>query len=209
MKSVRRIILTVTCFALLGVIANVAVAWLPIVAGFADRAKEGSHTFVRATPEHIAAWAQTSPGEHGPRRLLVTERSRSWVGGVERITSFIDADIYRAQLISLPRTWRSWDVGEWRTLECGFPCSALTSKTVLIGEPPEVATDRSLRRLPLDPVWPGFLINTAFYAMVLWALCATPPAIRRGLRRRRGACMRCGYDLRGGERASCPECGAA
>jgi hypothetical protein len=43
---------------------------------------------------------------------------------------------------------------------------------------------------PILPIWPGLLANTAFYAVILCALCFTPGANNRGLRRRRGACVR-------------------
>jgi hypothetical protein len=66
--------------------------------------------------------------------------------------------------------------------------------------------------LPLKPIWPGFAINTVFYAAVLWVLLALPGAVRRFVRRRRGRCTRCDYDLRGQVADSnghilCPECG--
>jgi hypothetical protein len=65
---------------------------------------------------------------------------------------------------------------------------------------------------PIRPVWPGFAINTIFYAAVLWVLLAFPGAVRRFVRRRRGRCTRCGYDLRGqvaddNRQILCPECG--
>jgi hypothetical protein len=64
--------------------------------------------------------------------------------------------------------------------------------------------------LAYEPFWPGLLANIAFYGVILWALWFTPGALRRGLRRRRQACVRCGYDLRVADgRAACPECGAA
>jgi hypothetical protein len=69
------------------------------------------------------------------------------------------------------------------------------------------------RVLPLGIIWPGFAINTVFYAAVLWVLFAAPGAVRRFVRRRRGRCTRCGYDLRGHALAGpsadlrCPECG--
>ena len=65
-----------------------------------------------------------------------------------------------------------------------------------------------VRTLPLSPIWPGFAVNTAFYAAPLWLLFAVMPrAVRRHLRRRRGRCLKCGYDLRGDLAGGCPECG--
>ena len=64
--------------------------------------------------------------------------------------------------------------------------------------------------LPLRPLWPGFAINTVFYAFVLWLLFAAPFALRRRRRIRRDLCPKCAYDLRGStDAALCPECGAA
>ena len=62
--------------------------------------------------------------------------------------------------------------------------------------------------LPLDPVWPGFAINIISYAVTLWLLALGPFTTRRMIRRKRGHCIRCGYDLRGAEHEVCPECGA-
>ena len=64
--------------------------------------------------------------------------------------------------------------------------------------------------LPLLPLWPGFLMNTLFYALLLFVAWRTPIFVRRTLRRRRGRCIRCGYDRRGLDpHAACPECGAS
>ena len=38
--------------------------------------------------------------------------------------------------------------------------------------------------LPLLPVWPGFAVNTAFYAVVLWLLIPGPFVLRRFIRAR-------------------------
>ena len=63
-----------------------------------------------------------------------------------------------------------------------------------------------LRALPLRPIWPGFAINTAFYATLLWLLIPGPFALRRLIRHKRGQCPACGYPA--GESAVCSECGA-
>ena len=69
---------------------------------------------------------------------------------------------------------------------------------------------------PTRPIWPGFEINTIFYAAILWLPFTAFGRIRRRIRAHRGRCIACGYDLRGRERGrgeadasnACPECGA-
>ncbi len=61
----------------------------------------------------------------------------------------------------------------------------------------------SLRR----PLWPGFAVNTLFYAVVLWLLIPGPFALRRFIRVRRGLCPACAYPR--GESDVCSECGKA
>ncbi len=71
------------------------------------------------------------------------------------------------------------------------------------------SSDQLSRVLPLRAIWPGFVINTLFYAAILWLLAFGPFAARRFIRDKRGRCIKCGYDLRGtsGGRGGCPECG--
>ncbi len=64
------------------------------------------------------------------------------------------------------------------------------------------------RALPIRPIWSGFVSNTVLYAIVLWLLTLGPFTLRRVIRRKRGLCIKCGYDLRGAEHDVCPECGA-
>jgi len=66
-----------------------------------------------------------------------------------------------------------------------------------------------LRRFPVVAIWPGFAINTIFYAAILYALFAVPGAVRRRVRIKRGQCASCGYSLRESVSDKCPECGAA
>ncbi len=56
-------------------------------------------------------------------------------------------------------------------------------------------------------LWPGFAVNTRFYAAVLWLLICGPFALRRFSRVRRGHCPACAYPM--GETALCSECGKA
>lgn len=59
--------------------------------------------------------------------------------------------------------------------------------------------------LPTGVAWGGFLANTASLAVPLFAAVYASAALRRRHRRRRGACLRCGYLVRDALR--CPECG--
>lgn len=59
--------------------------------------------------------------------------------------------------------------------------------------------------VPLRPLWPGFAINTAFYASLSWILLFAPFALRSLWRSRRGRCRGCGYEL--SDLVACPECG--
>jgi hypothetical protein len=56
-------------------------------------------------------------------------------------------------------------------------------------------------------VWPGFALDTAFYAAIALTLWSAPGAIRRRRRRASGHCPSCNYDLSGLPPDSrCPEC---
>jgi hypothetical protein len=70
-------------------------------------------------------------------------------------------------------------------------------------------TGQEKRLLPFRPVWPGFAINTIFYAALLWVLWRVPGKIRRLVRIRRGCCPACGYKIAPGVGNKCSECGHA
>jgi hypothetical protein len=59
--------------------------------------------------------------------------------------------------------------------------------------------------LPLLPFWPGFAINTLFYAAILWMLFALLRVLRRWRRIKRGLCPACAYPV--GASDLCTECG--
>ena len=77
----------------------------------------------------------------------------------------------------------------------------------LVIRPPLLGVSAS-KVLPYEPIWPGFAINTVFYALGGWLLFAGPFVVRRWRRIRRGLCPKCAYDLRGSDSPACPECGA-
>ena len=60
--------------------------------------------------------------------------------------------------------------------------------------------------VPLRPIWPGFAINTLFYAAILWLFSLGPVTAHRMIRRKRGRCIKCGYDVSHAPHDRCPEC---
>ena len=83
----------------------------------------------------------------------------------------------------------------------GWPCRALSE--VKLVHPRGVAYAPSSKCL----TWPGFAVDTAFWGGAAFVVWSVPGFVRRGVRRRRGRCVRCGYELAGGD--VCPECGGA
>ena len=61
------------------------------------------------------------------------------------------------------------------------------------------------RLFPYCPLWPGFAINTIFYAAILWLPFAVFRFARRRIRARRGQCPACAYPV--GKSDVCTECG--
>ncbi len=126
----------------------------------------------------------------------------------------------RATLVRSGWPWRSgagerWDLGvspmtpipmlgdkvtTWRDADLQTSAVSFVRPTWLGGS--------SFRLLPLRPIWPGFALNTLFYAAVVWSLIFGRFALRRHIRRKRGLCVACGYDLRHADHDACPECGA-
>lgn len=112
----------------------------------------------------------------------------------------------------------------WRFCESGWPCpafwgwvrrdirhagtqeqrSGLVALPRLRSLPGQVATVD----VPYRPLWGGLLVDTGLFGACWLAMIATPGAVRRLVRRRRGRCPACGYDRTGLEaQVACPECG--
>jgi hypothetical protein len=65
-------------------------------------------------------------------------------------------------------------------------------------------------RLPTAVFPLGLLADTVFFGAIIGGLWSAPGLLRgrtRCSRRRRGLCVKCGYDLAGNTAAVCPECG--
>jgi len=224
-SRIRSIVTRVVVFLLLGAIVNVAVAW-----GFAlwvdpteahyqfgvDRTQPWLWTLARFDalgttllfsnrgPDHGAKFPTTGAS---PRQSAPT-----WSGLVQPLSDFggeLITDEYR--LVD----GRGWPVRAL-TLYCtalrleGSTAPAI-SKRWLIDLDPSMSSPidwggwATFRRLPLRPLWPGFAINTIFYAAILWLVFAAPGVLRRRRRIKRGLCLACAYPV--GTSPVCTECG--
>ena len=95
----------------------------------------------------------------------------------------------------------------WNHSPPGRPPQWRKYMVVNLANRPGLRRSKDGRWLPLRPIWTGFAINTIFYTASLWLLTLGPFTARRLIRRKRGHCIKCGYDLRGTKHEVCPECG--
>lgn len=204
-------------FLFLGAIINVAVAWLAAVLWQYDSdypdAKEWAVQYGHA--HWLAIDIQ--------RSVFVDHLDVFGLKAPEENADFFDEDELRA----LPKWSRLKSPSTLSTgyeASIGWPMRALWCSSVrrFTSTPEDGPLENSgiqIRRnagsnkqsnellLPLRPIWPGFASNTIFYAVILWLLWSSPFTARRFIRRKRGLCIKCGYDLHGTSGGGCPECG--
>jgi hypothetical protein len=203
-------------FALLGAVINVTVAWSSSLWSF---------------------WGLQYPSisQQSARQLLNRYSGLNWTQAVEGMTR-VDPGATRHDVFVIDYS-HGEQVTEVAEIDAGWPMRAVrcgvhrVSGSNALGSIRSTEIDggwivswnrlQSLRvgvtgghlssevqALPYGPIWPGFAINTVFYAAILWGLFAVPFALRRRLRVKRGLCPKCAYDLRGSDSTACPECGA-
>ena len=213
----KRRLLIIAVFLLLGAVVNVAVAWG--CAAFAEIDKQASF-FVAERPGSSSV----------PFFVMVHRRSGFGLDQVAYPPTRA-LDWQRAGLEvqhtrpDLPR-WALWPRAPVdKTIlyvAAGWPLKALIGRRAggwiipLVehqgqssrADPPAFISWWSVSRvLPLRPLPLGFAINTVCYAALLWPLICGPSALRRFLRLRRGLCPKCAHPM--GEAAVCTECGMA
>jgi hypothetical protein len=226
----KRRLLKLGVFLLLGAVINVAVAWgcSAFTSNVIIRAIEGRSS---AEPDP----ATTSWAGSEVNFVIITSRgpgieNQLWFSGPERLDEQADMNqlfhvldemfgfVERPGRLSLPasnqrykprcelRTRAGWPI-LGLTCSCNTAAEATESGDDAIVFKPVIGRRIRLRYLPLSPIWPGFAVNTLFYAAVFWLLFAAPFAMRRRLRLRRGQCPHCAYPIGtwGGE--ICTECG--
>ena len=189
----RRRLTKLVVFLLLGAIVNVAVAWGCVWGGH-----HKNLTRHRPTEDDIRWWYL-----HVPEGFPISP------GEVEETHDFgVNGTIM----------WERWPAPNFTNslrMRAGLPMRALEGSIWADGSKGQVPKiERQLmivlndqRSLPFYPLLPGFTINTIFYAAILWLLTLGPFTAHRFIRRKRGRCIKCGYDLRHVEHDQCPECG--
>ncbi len=63
------------------------------------------------------------------------------------------------------------------------------------------------RSVPIEPIAIGIVVDVMTLAFGWFVLLWGTGMVRQAVRRSRGCCPRCGYDLRGNSAGGCPECG--
>ena len=195
----RRIITRVIVLLLLGAVINVAVAWGCELWSPVNSC--GPNSMVRVSGKQW--WSARFADGYDPE-LFTWEVSGLGVRG----TTYFGGDDWGCAirrsgwpLIAMEYAFES--CGEFRVHHGIEVPNAIPRK------------HNACRYVPTRIVWRGLLPNAAFYAAALWLVfCVGPGLVRRRIRRGRGLCLHCGYDLRGqrpgaeaGASRKCPECG--
>jgi hypothetical protein len=194
---VRRRALAVTLrvllFTVIGAAATVLVAWGAIVV---------RHDSLRSQMSGVAfdlsSYGSSITGErHYRGRGLRTERSVTFGTTLEDVLEC------RAGLPLLAVAGRSRHLSNTKR---GFVIPTFAQPGDSNGIPLPLKPLKPVAEfVPILPLWPGFLVDTAFWGGAAFLVWSVPGLVRRGMRRRRGRCVRCGYELK--DLAVCPECG--
>ncbi len=207
----RRLLIIAICL-LLGAVVNVAVAWgcatwsaLEVVSvSLQEPTKTEQHWWrqiypTRAAPE--ALLARQSSGFGCDSQSILGDRGGQAVFRVDSasfttVNFNVNAKFDRVTTLRSGWPWRSGAGERW---DLGFslitPIPTLGYRVTMWRDAdlhsfawsfdrPEWLGSSSFRILPLRPVWPGFAVNTLFYAALLWSLICSPFALRRFLRLR-------------------------
>jgi hypothetical protein len=231
----RRAIRTVLVYALLGAVATVLTSWAIQTVQFGEMQRIMPTQFLPRfepvlrdrewTPYRLALDGSPAATPTAFEQLAGEQRDRlGWrlrVGRANATTVVAGREVRTAEVLvvvdsGLPAL--AMRAGVFRAADSSTPMfrqavhaprHALRSGLMLHAPSPGNFLGDDRLALPLLPLWPGFLLNTCLYAILTFALVRAPRVLRRGLRRRRGRCVGCGYDRAGLDAlAACPECGA-
>ena len=201
----KRRLLIIAVFLLLGAVVNVAVAWgcalwgppLPYV-GPTTPAGMWHRPVPNDWPRPVVRKIQSNFGHtrivtYSHPRLLSRDPPRGYF-------------TLRRDRLGFPSRCLEAEVQVRRPLLREFTGQRV-ERLGALRAPPSWRPRSPIALLPLRPIWPGFAVNTLLYATLLWLLIPGPFALRRFLRLRRGLCPKCAYPI--GESSVCTECGGA
>jgi len=193
-------------FVLAGAIVNVAVAW-GCVLWSSDAFERNPITTSGAWPGRVpSSWPAISRNinaydvfglteilAYGQERQITTivwEFQEVAQAGLPMRSLYVER--HRMSNPWFPKTPEFWQPTKWAD-GIPIPISLRPDKTY------------SRQYFPTLALWPGFWINTVFYAAILWLVFAAPFALRRWRRIKRGLCPTCAYPI--GTSNVCTECG--
>ena len=217
----KRFALVSVVLLLLGAAVNVAIGWTAALLSF-------DGPLALYTP--FLHWDNPPVADD---RMVAWLNARGWTDGDEGLIHLMPSKTAGAELSSF--CWDDdaidgaarQDGAEVRParvhrLRAGWPLRSLEGSLSLVdddGPPPRytvhtgigytratVFGDPETRVLPLRPLWLGFIVNSALYAVFLGVLWFGPRALRRSLRIKRRRCPACGCPV--GTASHCSECGS-
>ena len=195
----KQLLLKLGVFLLLGAIVNVAVAWgIAVVAPLRVSIDHGGVFEPATTPE----WDTFVLAKGG----VVLIDAVASVGEVRTGPNPFPPAPKWSIAASAPEESLARTGARVQEIAYGWPSISMYSRSVM----PWFAYAESVT-LPSRGIWPGFAINTIFYAALLWVLWIAPGKIRRLVRIRRGCCPACGFIIAPGTCSNglCSECGVA
>ena len=226
-EAVKRRLTKLVVFLLLGAIVNVAVAW-----GCAMWVDRGQAKLVEGRTMQGYIWAVRRGSAHGLEFVLWEKTYGNFAAAFPGDEGNLPPDLIpswstisheinpaepkRYSLQSQMQDARGWPMLSMR-------CTFLRTRSTVGGRTRQEVADglemspriwasgncsyRKARALPYIPIPLGFVVNTLFYAAFIGLSIAGRSAGRRVIRRKRGHCIKCGYDLSHAEHEVCPECG--
>jgi hypothetical protein len=221
-NRIRRITTRVILFLLIGAIVNVAVAWSLAVWGQQD-AWLGKQA-VKVPDE----WPSRINGLGWPNPTHAIMHQGDGVG--VRVLEISGGDLEASFESSGPGSDKTWVVLTASQFGLPLPCMQWEQYGVRAGPRSmamaEAADDAAGMRaglnvsrivggssaskqrfLPLTILTWGFVIDTIAFASLLMVVFVFPQKAKRMIRRQRGLCPDCGFNLTGTEHTNCPECG--
>ena len=209
----KRRLLIIAVFLLLGAVVNVAVAWGCALWSSATKVS------IRGAIHDRGGFGYTERGiltrlEIGGRRIPInpppfSSPSYGQITPSRAMAGWPRRCFIRENTPSPPRPFGRGPIvlPQIITLDEPLPRPVLAAASAGIELPSTLLPFKVKpnRRIPTQILWSGFAQNVLVFAVILGLGIRGPVALRRFLRLRRGLCPKCAYPM--GESAVCTECG--